>query len=244
MDWIATRRRHVPTTGGPAPGQDLSARTRAALPPRFEAVGEALATGSGSVAACEVLGGILVRDGVSLAEALDGLARTWELVRGGEPGYPETRALSVAWGEATLGYLHGVSCADPLTGLASLAHLRACIADLERGGSAHETHALVVVAAGAAHDVEQLGEPLARAMEDAQLGAVLRDVFAGRETIGHLAPGRLAALVERDDRLGRRVDLVLRLLEGSADPRPRVWIEGLPGGDEAVGALLDELARI
>ena len=243
MDWIATRRRHAPTTDRPTPGQDLPGRTRAALPPRFEAVGEALASGSGSVVACEVLGGILVRDGVSLAEALDGLARTWELVRGGEPGFPETRALSVAWGEATLGYLHGVSCADPLTGLASLAHLRACIADLGRGGSAHETHALVVVAAGAAHGADQLGEPLARAMGDARLGSVLRDVFAGRETIGHLAPGRLAALVERDERLGRRVDLVLRLLGAGDELRPRVWIEGLPDGDAAVAALLDELAR-
>lgn len=243
MGWIAARRRHGTTTDDPGAGQELSARTRAALPPRFDAVGEALASGSGSVVACEVLGGILARDGLSLAEALDDLARTCELVRGDAPPYAETRALTVAWSEATLGYLHGVSCADPLTGLASLAHLRTCIADVQRGGPAHESHALVVVAAGAAHDAEQLGEPLARAMEDAQLGAVVRGVFPGPETIGHVAPGRLVVLAERDELLGRRVDLAARMLATGDAPHPRVWIEGIPAVDEAVAAMLDELAR-
>jgi hypothetical protein len=81
VDWMATRRRSS-TTGDPEAGRELSSEHRAALPPRFEAVGEALASGSGSVAACEVLGGVLARDGVSLAEALDDLATTWRLVRG------------------------------------------------------------------------------------------------------------------------------------------------------------------
>lgn len=243
VEWIATRRRG--TTADSEAGQDLSSSTRAALPPRFEAVGEALTSGSGprSVAACEVLGGILARDGVSLGEALEDLARTWGLVRGEAPAYAETRALAVAWGEATLGYLHGVSCADPLTGLASLAHLRTVIADVRRAGPAHETHALVVVAADSALDGDRLGEPLARAMQDAQVGAVVRGVFAGPETIGHLAPGRLAVLAERDDRLTRRLDLLLRMLDASGPPAPRVWVEGLPETEAAVAALLDELAR-
>ncbi|MFC6344564.1 hypothetical protein ACFP8W_21460, partial [Nocardioides hankookensis] len=106
------------------------------------------------------------------------------------------------------------------------------------------THALVVVVADVAHDVEQLGEPLARAMEDAQLGAVVRGVFPGRETIGHVAPGRVVVLVDRDDRLARRLDLLMRMLETGAPPRPRVWIEGLPDSDAAVSDLLDELTRV
>ena len=240
MEWIATRRRSA-ATAGPGAGQELTKELRAALPPRFEAVGEALASGSGSVDACEVLGGILARDAISLAEAFDALARTWDLVRGGTPEYAETRALAAAWSETTLGYLHGVSCEDPLTGLSSLAHLRAFLGDLQRCGEAG-SHALVVVA-GAAHDADQLGEPLARAMEDAQLGATVRGVFPGRETISHLAPGRVVVLVERDERLGRRVDLLLRMLEGSSS-HPRVWIEGLPDSDAATAALLDELARV
>ncbi len=242
MEWIATRRRS-PTTADPGAGQELSSKTRAALPPHFEAVGEALASGSGSVAACEVLGGILARDGVSLGEALEDLARTWGMVRGEVPAYAETRALASAWGEATLGYLHGVSCVDPLTGLASLAHLRTCVGDLYRCGPAAETHALVVVSVGLPLAAEQLGEPLARAMEDAQLGATVRGVFAGPEPVGQVAPGRLVVLVERDGRLGRRVGLVRRMLAGGIVPRLRVWIEALPETESGAVGLLDELAR-
>ena len=72
MDWSARRRRDS-TTGDPGAGRELSPGQVAALPPRFEAVGDALASGSGSVVACEVLGTRLARDGVSLAEALDDL---------------------------------------------------------------------------------------------------------------------------------------------------------------------------
>jgi hypothetical protein len=243
VDWNASRRRST-TTGDPEAGRELTPEQSAALPPRFEAVGEALASGSGPVAACEVLGGVLARDGRSLAEALDDLAATWQLTRGAEPAYAEVRALAVAWSDATLGYVHGLSCADPLTGLASLAHLRTSISDVHRAGAAQETHALVVVVAETAHDVEQLGEPLARAMEDAQLGATVRGVFPGRETIGHIAPGRVVVLAERDERLVRRVDLLLRMLEGGPPPHPRVWIEGLPDTDGAAAALLDELTRL
>src|SRR4051812_42996711 len=45
VEWIATRRRSTTPADSEA-GQDLSSRTRAALPPRFEAVGEALTSGS------------------------------------------------------------------------------------------------------------------------------------------------------------------------------------------------------
>ena len=243
MDWNATPRRST-TTGDPGAGRELGSEQRAALPPRFEAVGEALASGSGSVAACEVLGGVLARDGRSLAEALDDLATTWRRLLDAEPAYAEARALAVAWSDATLGYVHGLSCADPLTGLASLAHLRTAIGDLHRAGPVQETHALVVVVAETAHDVQQLGEPLARAMEDAQLGAVVRGVFPGHETIGHIAPGRVVVLADRDDRLVRRVDLLMRMVEGRPPPRPRVWIEGLPDSDRAAAVLLDELTRL
>jgi hypothetical protein len=243
VDPRATRRRST-ATGDPEAGRgELSSEQRAALPPRFEAVGECLASGSGSVAACEVLGSVLARDGVSLAEALDDLARTCRLVLDAEPAHRDLRALAVAWSDAVLGYVHALSCADPLTGLASLAHLRTGITDAHRAGAAAETHALVVVVVEAAHESERPGEPLARAMQDARLGAVVRGVFPGRETIGHLAPGRLVVLADRDDRLARRVDLLVRMLDSGTPPRPRVWIEGLPDGDAAAGSLLDELSR-
>src|SRR6478752_4289307 len=119
-----TSRRRRGTTADSEAGRELSSELQAVLPPRFEAVGEALASGSGSESACEVTGAALAREGWSLAEALDGLTATARIVLGREPEHAATRALAVAWSEAMLGYLHGLSCEDPLTGLASLAHLR------------------------------------------------------------------------------------------------------------------------
>lgn len=249
MGRFTTRRRRA-TTGGPGARGELSPELRAALPPRFEAVGETLASGSGTVAACEVAGALVARDGVALDEALDALATTSRLVRGTEPDFADTRALAVSWSDAVLAYLHGLSCEDPLTGLASLAHLRSRVADAYReqrvnGTPVPQSHALVVVASppwpatGAGPD-----DALTRAMRTARLGDTARTVFAGTETIGHVAPGRVVVLAGRDDRIARRVDLLRRMLHGDADDLTRVWIEGLPESDEAAGTLLDELARV
>ena len=145
--------------------------------------------------------------------------RAWSAAT--EPAHAELRALAVAWSDATLGYVHGLSCADPLTGLASLAHLRTCIGDRYRAGAGRRDPRTGRRGRRRARDAEQLGDPLARAMEDAQLGATVRGVFPGRETIGHIAPGRLVVLADRDERLGRRVDLLLRMLEsGTAAATP------------------------
>ena len=233
MGWFASRER-CGATGDPGARGELSSELRAALPPRFEAVGETLASGSGTSSACEVAGAALARDGLSLAEALDQLAETTALVRGGEPTYDEARALSVAWSEATLGYLHSISCDDPLTGLASLAHLRSRVSEVYRGADGRPAdHALVVVVTPDAGS-----DALSRSMRVAQLGDTVRTVFPGAETIGHVAPGRVAVLAGRDDRMARRVGLLREMLEA------RVWIEGLPETDEGAAALLDELTRV
>jgi hypothetical protein len=185
------------------------------------------------------VGASLAADGVSLAEALDQLAETYELACGTTPSYDDTRALCVAWSEATLGYLHRMSCDDPLTGLASLAHLRSRVSEVYRG-SVPDDHALVVVVAPeAGHD-----DVLSRSMRVAQLGDTARTVFAGAATIGHVAPGRVVVLAGRDDRIGRRVGLLRDMLGTGPDPEARVWIEGLPATDEGAAALLDELTRV
>jgi len=246
---FATRRRRGPTDD-PEAGRKLSTELQAALPPRFEAVGEALASGSGTVVACEVAGAALARDGVSLAESLDGLATTARLVRGTEPDHAASRALAIAWSDAMLDYLNDLSCADPLTGLATLAHLRSRVSDVYRGQRQHGTpagdsHALVVLAAPPWPDAAAgRDDVLTRAMHVARLGDTARTVFAGPETIGQVAPGRVVVLADRDERIGRRVGLLRRMLDGSDVPRTRVWIEGLPESDEAAGRLLDELTRV
>ena len=73
-------------------------------------------------------------DGASLGEALSGLRETYAVLGDVAPDFSATEALSVAWSEATLEFLHDLSCEDPLTGLASLAHLRTRLAELYREG--------------------------------------------------------------------------------------------------------------
>ncbi|HET6153140.1 MAG TPA: hypothetical protein VFE15_09290 [Marmoricola sp.] len=240
-------RKSTGTTGGKS--QEMPERLRQKLPARFEAVGEALSAGSEAHAACAVVGRDLARDGVDLSEALHGLRSTFALVVGREPDFESTRALGIAWSDETLGYLHEVSCENPLTGLATLAHLRGRISEIQRGAESRglggdSGHALVVV------DVPQLAstEPdqrLGGALVMAQVASQVRLVFEGEESIGEASPSRLLVLVERNDALGNRVN-TLRVLLGEATPDGsmiRLWIEGLPGNLAATSALLDELAR-
>lgn len=225
----------------------LADRT-AAVPRQFEAVGEALASGSDPREACELAGRRLAQDGAALEEVLDALRATAQLVIGTDPSYDAVRAVSVAWSEATLAYLHQMSCEDPLTGLSSLAHVRARIADVYRaqsrsGVDVHETVGLVVVELP--YDRPGAGildDGYSRALRLARAGQSARTVFDGSETIGRLGTNRVVAVVERDQRLGRRVALLRTLLDSASFPT-RVWIEGLPGSDVGAAHLLDELAR-
>jgi hypothetical protein len=229
------------------------------LPARFEAVGERLAAGHDASSACAVVGRETARDGADLGEALDGLRTTYARVQGGEPDFRALRALCVAWSEETLGYLHQLSCEDPLTGLASLAHVRARLSEVYRGAeqgdrSTNTSHALVVV------DVPLLAQrPFVEggrtdmgvvagfesALWLARLADYARLVFPGEETIGLASPSRLVVVAQRGDLLAPRVGLLRGLVE-DMDPRgerARVWIEGLPPSDDGAGLLLDEIAR-
>src|SRR5699024_2782462 len=51
---------------------------------------------------------------------------------GAAPPYRVVRALSVAWVETSLQYVHEMSCEDPLTGLATLAHMRSRLDEVYR----------------------------------------------------------------------------------------------------------------
>lgn len=225
------------------PGSDalgeLTNEQRAALPPRFEAVGEAQASGADASEACRHLGGILAGDGMSLDEALEGLRLTSVAVRGHDPEYHELVALATAWSEATLGYLHRLSCDDPLTGLATQPHLRSRLSEIYRARERVperplDSHALVVL------EIRPGDEGLEQRMILAKVGRTARTVFAGTETIGGIGQRRVVVVADRDEALPQRVTLLRTMTERE---QARVWIEGLPGSDEAAGALLDELAR-
>jgi len=222
------------------------------LPARFQAVGEALASGSGSADACAVVGRDLARDGASLHEGLESLRTTYLRVQGFDPSYDDVLALSQAWSESTLGYLHQISCADPMTGLASLAHLRSRLADLYRGQGpelGRVRHCYTLVIADLPTDrfgaEEQATDPLTRSLRLSRLGEAARTVFAGAETVAGAGTNRIVVLARRDERLGQRAALLRRMID-TLDLHghlARVWIEGLPPTDAGAVALLDELAR-
>lgn len=229
--------------------KEMPERLRKKLPARFEAVGEALAAGTDAHAACAVVGRDLARDGIDLGEALHDLRSTFALVHGTEPDFESTRALGIAWSDETLGYLHEVSCENPLTGLATLAHVRGRLSEIQRGADSRGergdvSHALVVV------DVPLLGggdreSRLGSALVMAQVAATVRLVFEGEESIGEASPSRLLVVAERADNLGNRVSTLRDLLTEVTpeDCVVRVWIEGLPATASATSTLLDELAR-
>jgi hypothetical protein len=239
--------RRTGTTTGKS--KEMPESLRRKLPARFEAVGEALSAGTEAHAACAVVGRDLARDGIDLSEALHDLRSTFALVVGREPDFESTRSLGIAWSDETLGYLHEVSCENPLTGLATLAHVRGRLAEIQRGADSRGfrgdvSHALVVV------DVPLLSggdreTRLGSALVMAQVASQVRLVFEGEESIGEASPSRLLVVAERTDNLGHRVSTLRDLLVQVTPPEcvVRVWIEGLPANADATSTLLDELAR-
>lgn len=232
-----------------APGRELPEQVRQLLPSRFEAVGEALVSGSDPAAACSVAGRAVARDGASLGEALDALRVTYTAVCGRVPDFSAAEALSVAWSEATLEYLHQLSCEDPLTGLASLAHIRTRLAEIYReadqaGTDVRATHALVIVETRGTPDADP-DLHFTRALQLATVAEALRGVFSGGESTGRLGTHRAVAVVHRRLDLGRQVALLRSLLRDLDldESQVRVWIEGLPAHAESLTRLLDELAR-
>lgn len=231
-------------------GGELPESLRQQLPMRFEAVGEALASAGDVIAACNVVGGDVARDGAALGEALSGLRTTYALIRGTTPDFDAAEALSVAWSEATLEYLHDLSCEDPLTGLTSLAHVRTRLAEVYRDAeltdiSVQNSHALVVVALRSRGAEALLEHHFTRALRLSQVAEAVRAVFSGGQTIGKLGLNRAVALVNRSQDLGTSVAMLAEYLDdldlGASDAR--VWIEGLPATPESASRLLDELAR-
>ncbi len=221
-----------------------------ALPKRFEAVGESLVSGADVTAACSVVGRDVARDGAALGEALSGLRTTYDLVLGTTPAFEAAEALSVAWSDATLEYLHDLSCEDPLTGLASLAHVRTRLDEIYRESELTDvlvpgSHCLVIVELCFRGPTSVPGHHFTRALRLVQVTEALRAVYSGGQTLGRLGLDRAVALVPRTVDLGTSVALLREFLDdldlGEVDVR--VWIEGLPRSAASATLLLDDLAR-
>lgn len=228
------------------------AAARGELPPRLEAAGEALASDPGcrrddTREACAVAGRVLASDGVPLTDALDALRATTRAVLRRDPAYAAVRALGSGWSEATLGYLGEVTCEDPLTGLASLPHLRSRVAELYRdevaGGSAVCDHQVLVVLETPQPPVfeDASGEAFGSALRTARLADTVRAVFPAGLTVGRVSRERVVALVRRDARLDRRLALLAALTAG-VRPAVRIWSEALPTDERGAADLLGALA--
>ena len=183
----------------------------------------------------------LAEDGAGVGEALRTLRAEMQ-VRGREPRAWEVEALVEGWADTTLGHLHRLTCEDPLTGLATTAHLRTRVAEQRRAGvDLAQAHALVVVSSGGtegarpAHD----SDSLRTALWGAALGERVRVVFGG-ETIAQTASGRVVVLAHKDRRLEGLVALLRRLLlEDGYDVTTRV--HPLPEGELELVLLLERL---
>jgi hypothetical protein len=208
-----------------------------------------LAGGRSATDACEVVGRMLSSQGVSLTETLADLRTTYELVLGAEPAYTDACALALGWSESTLGYLHQLSCADPLTGLASMAHLRGRLMELYRGDARgpalRERYALVVVEASSPRLAGLTDEVFGADLRMSRIGESVRSVFSGAETICRIGPRRIVVLAPRNEGLSRRTALMRRLLDVGelGHGGVRIWVESLPSSNDSVASLLDELSR-
>jgi hypothetical protein len=175
-----------------------------------------------------VVGRDLAERGVPVGEALGELRSITRLAVQREPTFEECEALVDAWADATLGYLNRLSCADPLTGLDSQAHL---LALLSAPGDADLI--MVVLEVSRPDDFFELARRLAL------LGDLGRSVFPRSRTVARVGVRRLVALVPAQPDLGRRVGLLVR----GADGAERVWVEPVPTRPRACADLVDRLAR-
>jgi hypothetical protein len=218
------------------------------VPAGFEPLADALRYNGAVIAAAQEIGRIAAGDGASLDDVLTDVALTYQSVSaGGEPAFEVVRAVSTAWADASLRFLHAVSCEDPLTGLASLAHVRSKILETyreqARTGTPEATHALVVVELDGDWTPASHFDLVLRLVDIAEF---MRKVYTGDESIGRLTAGRACAVVRRDERLGASVTTLRTLLKdwkAEGGVATKVWIEGLPTTADSADVVLDELAR-
>lgn len=228
----------------------ISKRLGTRLPTGFDALVERLVLGGDLDGVCVHIGESAANSGVPLDEILIGLERVYAEVRGAEPPFAVTRTLTMAWTESSLQYLHAMSCEDPLTGLASLPHVRSGLNEIyrmcERTGGQVTDEWTLVVAEVARSDLAEPPRWGGLAMLD--IAEAIRTAFDDRVSIGRAGRHRVVAIVRRDATLPMAVSAAQELLatQGtgmSPVESTRVWIEGLPPTSTGASLLLDELAR-
>lgn len=173
-----------------------------------------------------------------------------------------TRMASTAWADGLLEQLNSFSCADPLTGLASVNHLQSFLDGLFRARAVEgepftstisdplAEYALVVVELGPrgpSDDVAGLAK-LAESLRVAIIAEEMRAAFASDEVLARLTDKRCAALVRQSEDLALRAARLKRSIAKRLQLGPhsfvcKVWIEGLPMDGTTSRQVLAELCR-
>jgi hypothetical protein len=210
-----------------------------------DAACEAIAEGRDLVGPFTRLGHARAEAGVGIGETLVDGAELYAVLGEKGPPFAVVRALAEAWVDVGLEPLRMATCEDPLTGLASAAHLRTRLAEVYReaeraGEGVHGVYALVVVSTGLDGAVRWDG--LLRRLA---LGECLKSVFSGGETLASLGQSVVVGLVPRTPMLGAMVESLRRRLaevatgvqaRGGTDPRGGTGVRGGTYGDGARGS--------
>jgi len=149
-------------------------------------------------------------------------------------------AIAEGWAEESLDQLAQGGCEDPLSGLATLAHLRTRLAEVyreaqHRGTSPADTHRLLVVGLPSRPD------PWRRMALAILVGHDLRAAFPGGETLSLAKPGPAIALVSAHGDLPLRYVRLRRNIQDTFGTQIRMT--PLPGVLTDALRLVDDLAR-
>lgn len=183
-----------------------------------------------------------------LGDPLEDLLTTIEVAyleaRASDPEYRVIKAAMTAWHEQMTLFNLEVSCEDPLTTMATLAHVRSRIEDAYRVAGTRcrapeAEYALVLM---------QFAErpralPLEASMDVLRIARVLRLVFDADECFAPLTSRRYVVLAHRS-RIDRVGDLrTVFAADGLDDAIERIWVESMPPSPDDVSWLLSELSR-
>lgn len=232
-------------------------RPTAVVPRGGHALADALVHDLDVDAAAHDFGTSYARNGEGLDVCLGDLDDTVAAVLDEAPDTRLTRRVALAWGDATQQRYNGLSCADPLTGLASIQHVQSQVAALYRiagdgwlvDDDIARTHAIMVVELPVVREDLQAGfARLEASLRRASAADLITGVVPECALVAELNPRRLGGVVRRAPDLDRRLtgvvaDLDCRMVLSPSQGRCRAWCEGLPGDAVAARALIDELAR-
>ena len=204
------------------------------VPRGFDAVVDALRGGGSVTAAVQEIGSRAAREGSSLDDVLIDLEATYLAVHDlpVEPPFDVVRALAVSWADASLRYLHAVSCEDPLTGLASLAHVRTRIIEIyreaaRRGALGSPGGALLVVEIDWRDSHASHLDRMLRLIDMTEILRTFSPVMRHRPTHGSRVGGGRAPR-RPDGRHGGRTDGADPALAGQDRPRRAALARGSP----------------